>query len=182
MAYHSTGIEGNTLSYTQCKSIILNNYIPRAVKEREFYEVRNYKNLLPKFIENLKHYKKLDNELIKEFHYFIMQDLIDNNGQFKKIENVIIGTNFEPTKPYLVPIQLKDLIDNLYYKFDLAKNDDDKTKAILESHINFERIHPFSDGNGRMGRLLMVYSCLEQNLSPIIVPQEEKERYIAYLR
>ncbi|WP_270983229.1 Fic family protein [Campylobacter helveticus] len=182
MAHHSTAIEGNTLSQDETTSIILDNYIPCPVKEREFYEVRNYKFVLPLFIEKLKDGIKIDNELIKEFHKIIMQDLIDNNGSFKKLENMIIGANFEPTKPYLVPSELTNMIDNLYYRLAYAKNDDEKLNAIIQSHIKFERIHPFSDGNGRTGRLLIVYSCLEQNLIPIIIPKEQKERYISYLR
>lgn len=182
MAHHSTAIEGNTLSQDETASIILDGYISRPIKERELYEVRNYKNILPMLIEKLKSKIKIDNELIKEFHKIIMRDLIDNNGNFKKLENMIIGANFEPTKPYLVPTELKNTMENLYYRLDNAKNDDDKLSAIIESHIKFEKIHPFSDGNGRTGRLLMIYSCLEQSLIPIIIPKEQKERYIAYLR
>ena len=182
MAHHSTAIEGNTLTQDETASVILDGYIPRAVKEREFYEVRNYKNVLPALIERLENKTKIDNELIKEFHKLIMQDLIDNNGSFKKIENMIVGANFEPTKPYLVPMELKNVMDNLYYGLDNAKNDEDKIYSIVKSHIDFERIHPFSDGNGRTGRLLIVYSCLEQNLTPIVIPKEQKERYIACLR
>lgn len=182
MAHHSTAIEGNTLTQDETASVILDGYIPRAIKEREFYEVRNYKNILPALIERLENKTKIDNELIKEFHKLIMQDLIYNNGSFKKIENMIVGANFEPTKPYLVPMELKNVMDNLYYGLDNAKNEEDKIYSIVKSHINFERIHPFSDGNGRTGRLLMVYSCLEQNLTPIVIPKEQKERYIACLR
>lgn len=182
MAHHSTAIEGNTLTQSETASIILENYIPRAVKEREFYEVRNYKNVLPLFVAKLKNGAKIDNELIKDFHKIIMQDLIDNNGGFKKIENAIIGADFEPSKPYLVQMELKNLNENLCFRLKNAKNEAEKLEAILESHIIFERIHPFSDGNGRVGRLLMVYSCLEQNIAPIIIPKEQKDRYIACLR
>lgn len=182
MAHHSTAIEGNTLSQDETTSIILDGYISRPVNEREFYEVRNYKNILPLLIEKLENKIRINNELIKEFHKIIMQDLIDNNGVFKKIENMIIGANFEPTKPYLVPTELKDMIENLYYRLDNANNNDEKLSAIIKSHIQFEKIHPFSDGNGRTGRLLIIYSCLEQNIIPIVIPKEQKGRYIAYLR
>ncbi|EPM8362070.1 Fic family protein, partial [Campylobacter jejuni] len=90
MAHHSTAIEGNTLSQDETASIILDGYISRPIKERELYEVRNYKNILPMLIEKLKSKIKIDNELIKEFHKIIMRDLIDNNGNFKKLENMII--------------------------------------------------------------------------------------------
>lgn len=106
MAHHSTAIEGNTLTQDETASVILDGYIPRAIKEREFYEVRNYKNVLPALIEKLENKTKIDN----------------------------------------------------------AKNNEEKIYSIVKSHINFERIHSFSDDNGRTGRLLIMYSCLEQNL------------------
>lgn len=182
MAHHSTAIEGNTLSQDETASIILNGYISKQMNEREFYEVRNYKDLMSIFIDNLKENKRLDSTLIKEFHSIIMKDLLYNKGEFKTTQNAIIGSTLETAKPYLVPTKIKDLSDNLYFKIDKATNNDDKLRAILEAHIEFEKIHPFSDGNGRTGRFLIIYSCLEQNLTPIIIPKEQKGRYINVLR
>ena len=182
IAHHSTAIEGNTLSQDETASILLNGYISKQMNEREFYEVRNYKDLMPIFIDALKENKRLDSTLIKEFHSIVMKDLLYNKGEFKNIQNVIVGSALETAKPYLVPTKIKDLSDNLYFKFDKATSDDDKLQAILESHIEFEKIHPFSDGNGRIGRILIIYSCLEQNLVPIIIPKEQKGRYINILR
>lgn len=182
MAHHSTAIEGNTLSQDETASIILDGFVSKGVSERELYEVRNYREVLPLMLISLENQRKLDNELIKEFHKIIMKDLIYNNGSFKQSANAIIGSSLETTKPFLVPTSLKDLSDNLYFKFDNVKSDDDKIRAILEAHIEFEKIHPFSDGNGRTGRLMMIYSCLEQGLTPIVLPKEQKARYINILR
>lgn len=180
MAHHSTAIEGNTLSQDETASILLDGYISKATSEREFYEVKNYREILPKMFSSLQ--EKLDESLIKDFYRIIMQNLINNNGKFKTIENLVVGTNFEPTKPYLVPVAIKDMCDNLYFRLNNAKNSDDKLKAILQSHIEFEKIHPFSDANGRTGRIIMIYGYLENNLAPIIIPKEQKSRYIAILR
>ncbi|RAZ23840.1 Fic family protein [Campylobacter hyointestinalis] len=182
MAHHSTAIEGNTLSQDETASILLDGYIAKATSEREFYEVKNYRQILPKMFSFLQEKAKIDEKLIKDFHRLIMNNLIDNNGKFKTIENLVVGANFEPTKPYLVPVAIKNMCDNLYFRLDNAKNNDDKLKAILQSHIKFEKIHPFSDGNGRTGRIIMIYGCLENNLAPIIIPKEQKNRYIAILR
>ena len=182
MAHHSTAIEGNTLSQNETSSIILDDFIPRAVKEREYYEVRNYKNIIPALKYYLDMKQGINNNLIKDFNKIIMENLLYNNGNFKNTPNLIIGATFEPTKPYLVPIELEDLKNNLYYRIEHAENDDEKLKAILDYHIGFERIHPFSDGNGRTGRLLMIYSCLEQNIAPVVIQKEQKSLYIQCLR
>jgi len=62
-----------------------------------------------------------------------------------------------------------------------AKSAEDKIAAICRQHIRFERIHPFSDGNGRVGRALVVYSCLQEKEAPIVIPVEERKRYMNVL-
>lgn len=182
MAHHSTALEGNTLSQEQTASIILDNFLHVRASEREFYEVRNYRLVMPFFIESLKNKVPLNSKLIKEFHAFIMKDLHDEAGSFKKLENMVVGANFEPTKPYLVSTVMKDWCDNLDYKLQSTQDSKEKLQAILESHITFEKIHPFSDGNGRTGRLLIIYSCLKHDLTPFIIPKDEKAKYISFLR
>ncbi|PAF50091.1 Fic family protein [Helicobacter sp. 13S00477-4] len=182
MAHHSTAIEGNKLTQAQTASIILNNYIPQAMNERDFYEVRNYKTLLPFMIECLENEKKIDQKLICRFHAIIMENLLYNKGQFKTTQNMIIGAEFETTLPYQVPVVIYEWCKNLYYKLENTFDKDKKLEYILESHIHFERIHPFSDGNGRIGRFLIVYSCLEQDLFPLVIPVEQKDRYISILQ
>lgn len=182
MAHHSTAIEGNSLTQAQTSSIILNNYIPQAMNEREFYEVRNYRTLLPFMVECLENKAVLTPKLICEFHNTIMENLLYNKGRFKTTQNMIVGSEFETTLPYQVPMVMQEWCENLYFRFANAINENQKLECILESHIHFERIHPFSDGNGRVGRLLMVYSCLEQGLAPIVIPIGEKNRYISILQ
>lgn len=182
MTHHSTAIEGNTLTQEQTASILLNGVISGNVLEREFYEVKNYKKVMPFILQSIQDKQKLTPQLIREIHALTMENLLDNAGSFKTIQNLIVGADFETTKPYLVPISIHELCNNLDYQLQNAKDDDEKLKIILKTHFLFERIHPFSDGNGRTGRLLIFYSCLQENILPPIIQKEDKNLYIAILR
>ena len=73
------------------------------------------------------------------------------------------------------------LVDNLQYRLETAKTTDDKLLAILDTHIQFERIHPFSEGNGRTGRMIMNYSLLQEGFPPLIIEKETKAQYVELL-
>ena len=182
MAHHNTAIEGNTLTQDETASILLNSIIPRKINEREFYEVRNYKNIIPFMLKHLENNGVCDNEFFKQAHCILMENLIYNFGKFKTTQNMIVGANFETTLPYQVPSALKDCLDNLNFRLQKTKNDGEKLKAILEHHIRFERIHPFSDGNGRVGRFAMFYLVLQNNLTPFTIHKDLKNEYIHCLR
>jgi len=125
--------------------------------------------------------EKVSVDKIKKYHKIIMENLIENNGEFKKAQNIILGANFETAKPYQVPTILQEWCDNLNYRLELAQNDKEKLEVILSEHIKFEKIHPFSDGNGRTGRILIIDICVNNNLVPVIIPKEAKGKYIYIL-
>lgn len=178
IAHHSTAIEGNTLTQADTASILLHNYIPHNMIEREYYEVKNYKKTIGLLLSNQ---EQMSPELIKEYHKIIMENLVDNNGEYKKATNTIVGADFETSKPYQVSILLQEWCDNYNFRIKKAQTVKEKIEIIVDQHIKFERIHPFSDGNGRAGRMLMIDSCIKESISPIIIPKEEKEKYIKYL-
>ena len=178
MAHHSTAIEGNTLTQAETISILIHNFIPRDMSEREYYEVKNYRKVFNTLLEAD---RKITTELIKKYNKDIMENLYDLNGKFKTTQNLILGVEFEPTKPYLVPFEIEDWCNNLSYRLDNAKTNEEKVEIIMDQHIKFEKIHPFNDGNGRTGRLLIIHSCLKEDLEPIIIPKEEKGKYINLL-
>lgn len=178
MTHHSTAIEGNTLTQAETISILLHNYIPRDMSEREYYEVKNYRKAFNYLLETD---RELTTDIIKKYNKHIMENLRDDNGEFKKTQNIILGSDFETTKPYLVPTVIEDWCQNLKYRLDNAKTKEDKVEVILDQHIKFEKIHPFGDGNGRTGRLLIIHSCLKEGIEPIIIPKEEKGKYIHIL-
>lgn len=177
-AHNSTAIEGNTLTQAETISILLHKYIPKTMSEREYYEVKNYDKTFNYILNND---DKFDLSKIKKFHSLIMKNISGDNGEFKKTNNAIIGASFETTLAYQVPYVLKNWLDNYKYRIDLAKSDDEKLEIIIKSHIDFEKIHPFSDGNGRTGRIIMIEQCLQENLDFFVIPVSEKGKYINFL-
>ena len=178
MAHHSTAIEGNTLTQAETISILIHNFIPRDMSEREYYEVKNYRKAFNTLLEAD---RKTTTELIKKYNKYIMENLHDLNGKFKTTQNLILGAEFEPTKPYLVPFEIEDWCNNLSYRLENTKTNEEKVEILMDQHIKFEKTHPFNDGNGRTGRLLIIHSCLKEDLEPIIIPKEEKGKYINLL-
>ena len=179
MAHHSTAIEGNTLTQYETKSILLDGIIPKVMNEREFYEVKNYKKYMGFLKDNYP--KEITIQLIKDTHRYLLQDIREDAGAFKTIHNIIIGADFTPTEPYLMQSELKNWCDTLEYRLDLSNTVEEKIEVIMEQHLRFERIHPFSDGNGRTGRALIVHSCLQQGIAPIIINKSDRQLYMNLL-
>lgn len=179
MAHHSTAIEGNSLSLGDCRAILIAHRIPHPMSTREFYEVRNYGELQALLEE------KADNPIevsdIQEINRILLRDIDPKGGCFKVIPNVVMGADFTPTPPYRVPEELKKWVDDLKWRMNNAGNDQEKIRAIMEQHLRFERIHPFADGNGRTGRALMIWSCLEYHLIPMVIEKERRTEYIRAL-
>lgn len=176
MAHHSTAIEGNTLTQGDTKTILIDQIVPQTTSLRELFEVLNYKRLMP-FLEDQAD-RPITLSTIQSIHSILMDQIDDRAGKFKTQRNIILGASFIPTEPYLVPSELKNWADTLQYRLDNAKTDHDKVFSIMEQHVRFEHIHPFPDGNGRTGRALIVYSCFQQKLTPIVIEKEQRKKYI----
>lgn len=179
MAHHSTAIEGNSLTLGDTRTIIVANRIPHAMEMREFYEVRNYKELQI-FFE-----KKVDSPIeisdIQEINRILLRDIDSRGGRFKVIPNIVLGADFIPTPPYKVLEELKKWVDDLQWRMENTHSEKEKTLAIMDQHLRFEHIHPFADGNGRTGRALMIWSCLGNQIVPIVIEKEQREDYIRAL-
>ena len=181
IAYHSSAIEGNTISLADTVTILLHETIPGKVSKREFYEIENHKQALEYVIDQLENNESLSLNIVRGIHMQLMDHLNFDRGMWKTHDNAIVGADFNTASAHDVPYLMKQWIDNLNYRLHQSKTDEEKIKHILEMHIDFERIHPFSDGNGRTGRLLIIYSLLEHDISPIIIPVDLKPDYIRLL-
>lgn len=179
MAHHSTAIEGNMLTLGDTRSILINGIVPKATKLRELWEVLNYKDLVPYLTEHAEEMISL--AMIQDINGILLQYIDRCGGHFKEAENRITGAAFIPTHPSQVPQALTQWCDTLAYHLEHAASDAEKVEVIMDQHIRFERIHPFADGNGRTGRALMIHSCMQQGLVPIVIEKEQREEYIALL-
>lgn len=183
LAHHSSAIEGNTITLAETVTIILNDTLPNNAKitRREFYEVDNHQQTFEYIIHLIRNNEKLSIPIIKTIHEKLTDRLQYDKGQFKTEENYIKGAEFSTASPEQVPQLMDQLIGNLNYRVENAVSEEDSLRAILETHIQFEKIHPFSDGNGRTGRMVLNYSLLENNLPPLIIRKQDKVEYMQIL-
>lgn len=183
--YHSTGIEGNTLTLGETTSILLYGTLPASSKARslyEIYEVYNHRSAFAYMLDSAEHDLSVNIALIKKLHYLLTKDTVYNAGEFKETSNYIKGADFETADPSQVPTLMQQWCDNLNYQLQHANTFDDKLRIILAMHIQFEQYHSFSDGNGRTGRILINYLLMRMRQPLLIIARQNRSEYISYLQ
>ena len=172
--YNSNKIEGNTLSYAETYAVIFNdNEFAVKAKPRELYEAINHKYALSYVLEHLD--EELNEKLIKDIAKQINKNIDEIDG-YRKVQVIINKAQYLPPAPELVPMQMMYFIDNYN-----NSNYEDVFEKIADSHIKFERIHPFQDGNGRTGRLLITFEMLKNDLPPAIISANDRAEYFEFL-
>lgn len=177
--YHSNAIEGSTLTYAETYAILFNdNSFKINNKEpREIYEAINHKKAMILLFDKIQSQKcTLDDAFIKQINEIINNDILNTKG-YRQVQVMIRGSEHIPPDPKDIQMLMMYFIDN--YNHD---TNDDIFYKVANYHIEFESIHPFEDGNGRTGRLLINYELLKNNLPPIVIPKEERTKYFEYLR
>jgi Fic family protein len=175
LTYHTNKIEGSTLSEAETASIIFDNVsIPNKTLIEQL-EAKNHQTAVIKMFDFISQNKKIDENFILKIHSILMNGIISNAGSYRNHTIRIVGANV-PTANYIS-------IPNLMSKLITKINSKDKDIISLSSrvHSEFEQIHPFSDGNGRTGRILLSAILLKENYAPAIIKQEEKQLYYTYL-
>lgn len=176
LTYNSNHIEGSKLTHEQTRYIFETNTIgitDESVNVDDIVETANHFRCIDYIIDHAN--DKLTESMIKELHYLLKNGTSDsrkswfNVGEYKRLPNELGGTS--TTDPEDVHTQIKALLAT----YNTIKN---KTlEDILDFHCQFERIHPFQDGNGRVGRLIMFKECLTNKIVPFIITDELKLFY-----
>ena len=174
--YHSNGIEGNTLTYAETYAILYNDnsFKIQSKEPREIYEAINHKKALEVVFGNLKEQGDFDERFIKKLNEIINKDIKDTDG-YRKVQVFINGTEYIPPAPEKIPNLMN------YYVYNYNHDEQDIFYKIAKYHIEFERIHPFEDGNGRTGRLLLNYELIKNNIHPIVISKEDRVEYFNFL-
>lgn len=182
LAYNSNRIEGSKLTVDQTRSIFETNTIGH-----ETGELLNTNDI----IETANHFKAFDymldvadqplsETIIKEFHRILKRGTSDERltwfkvGDYKLMANEVGG--METVQPKIVPEAIKTLLEGYHAQQSITVED------IISFHEAFESIHPFQDGNGRVGRLVMFKECLKYGVMPFIIDAEHKAYYYRGLK
>ncbi|MDO4960620.1 MAG: Fic family protein [Eubacteriales bacterium] len=175
MTYNSNHIEGSRLSEAQTRLIFETNTIDmgEGIPVDDILETLHHFRAIDYCIDHAE--DELSEQIIKELHYILKHDTKDSElswfavGDYKKRANVVGGK--ETSKPSEVGEHIKALLKDYNSKAGITISD------IIAFHARFEQIHPFQDGNGRVGRLIALKECLRHNIIPFIIEDSKKGFY-----
>ena len=176
LTYNSNHIEGSGLTHDQTRYIFETNTIGAendALNVDDIIETANHFKCIDMIIDNATY--KLTEKFIKELHFTLKSGTSDsrkdwfNVGDYKKLSNEVGGK--ETASPETVAQKIKELLKSY------NQNNEHTLKEIIDFHYQFEALHPFQDGNGRVGRLIMFKECLKNNIVPFIIDESLKMFY-----
>ena len=176
LTYNSNHIEGSKLTHDQTRFIFETKTLGvtnEVVKVDDIIETVNHFHCIDVIIEGA--HTKLSESFIKQLHYILKSGTTDSQkpwfkvGDYKMLENEVGGG--VTTKPADVAAEMKSLLMEYNAKSEIPLDD------VLDFHVRFEAIHPFQDGNGRIGRLILFKECLKHTIVPFIITEELKLYY-----
>ena len=177
LSYATNRLEGSTLTFQDTQSLYEKNILYTAGHSvDDIIESKNHFRLFDFMLETID--EPLTERLIKEYHQLLKQGTTDEDrygiGQYKEIPNTA------GDQPVAEPYEVPGLMDTLLIKYNELSYAD--LHAILDFHHRFELIHPFQDGNGRVGRLIMFRQCLTNDVTPFIISADQRNEYFDGLK
>lgn len=168
--YNSNAIEGNTLTLRETDMVLRGLTIDRKPL-KDHMEAVGHKEAFDFVRDLVKERVPLSESIIKQIHYLVLADKREDRGVYRRVPVRIMGAKHEPVQPYLIQPQMEQLLES--YRNSIAHI----IPRLAQFHIDFEGIHPFIDGNGRTGRLLVNLELMKAGYPPIDIKFADRISY-----
>ena len=170
--YNSNAIESSTLTLEETEKILLQIDLDRYITEREIFETKNLARVVT-YIDKKAKEQELNLDMILTLHKMLVLNIRDEiAGRFReKNEFVRVGTHIAPNPQEVVGLLIKMLVEYL------ASSHENIIKRLARLHLTFENIHPFIDGNGRIGRVINNYLLIREGFVPINIKFIDRKKY-----
>ncbi len=168
--YNSNAIEGNTLTLRET-DMVLRGLTINQKPLKDHIEAVGHKEAFD-FVQDLvKDQVPLSESIIKQIHYLVLADKKDDRGVYRRVPVRIMGAKHDPVQPYLIQPKMEQLLESY------RNSTEHIISKLAQFHIEFERIHPFIDGNGRTGRLLVNLELMKAGYPPIDIKFTDRVSY-----
>ncbi len=171
--YDSNAIEGNTLTLQETALVIKEGITIDQKPLKDHLEVVGHKDAYQYVLQLIQDQIPFSERIIKEIHTLVLMNQPQDRGVYRKVPVRIVGATHEPPQPYLVPIQMEQLLMD-YPKVITNMH---PVVSVAVFHLLFEGIHPFIDGNGRTGRLILNFELLKHGFPPINIKFADRKKY-----
>lgn len=168
--YNSNAIEGNTLTLGETDLVLKGLTIDKKPL-KDHLEVIGHKEAFEYVVQLVDDNIPISQKIIKEIHYLLLSDKKDDRGVYRRVPVRIMGARHEPVQPYLIQPKMEQLL------LDYKDSKEHTITKLARFHIEFESIHPFIDGNGRTGRLLVNLEFMKAGFPPIDIKFTDRIEY-----
>lgn len=168
--YNSNAIEGNTLTLRET-DLVLRGLTIAQKPLKDHMEAVGHKEAFDYISQLVKEKVPISESIIKQIHFLVLADKRDDRGVYRRVPVRIMGAQHEPVQPYLIEPKMEQLL------IDFAESKEHIITKLALFHIEFERIHPFIDGNGRTGRLLVNLELMKAGYPPIDIKFADRIAY-----
>ncbi|MDR3269992.1 MAG: Fic family protein [Peptococcaceae bacterium] len=170
--YNSNAIEGNTLTLKET-ALALEGVTIDKKPLKDHLEAVGHRDAFVFVEERVGEKSAVSEHIIKEIHSLVLLNRPEDKGIYRRMPVQIMGAFNQPPQPYLVPVKMESLVA------DYAKDNRHPIEKTALFHLNFEGVHPFIDGNGRTGRLLLNLMLMQAGYPPVNVKFTDRQRYYA---
>ncbi len=177
LTYHSNAIEGNTLTLRETQMVIEYGVTVEGHPLREYLEATNHAEAYSHLTNLVEKYEPITRETILTLHSIVMDKIVATNGHFRTVPVYIRGSNMTPPPASRVGALIREW---LVWVEGEGKRYEPVMRAVI-AHHGFEAVHPFEDGNGRIGRLLLNLMLMREGYPPALILREARIRYIQAL-